>query len=92
MEWFYALGLSVLLGMVPAGIAYSKGRSFGLWWLYGALLSLVALGHALLIPPTPAARDKHLLAQGMRPCGHCAEFIRADARVCRFCGREVGCL
>lgn len=24
------------------------------------------------------------------PCPYCAERIRKDARVCRFCGREVG--
>jgi len=25
-----------------------------------------------------------------RPCPHCAEPIRRAAKVCRFCGREVG--
>lgn len=26
---------------------------------------------------------------GMKRCQYCAEKIRAEARVCRFCGREV---
>ncbi|MBM3803569.1 MAG: hypothetical protein FJW26_14810 [Acidimicrobiia bacterium] len=26
---------------------------------------------------------------GTRKCPHCAETIKADARVCRFCNREV---
>ncbi len=29
----------VLIGLIPAAIARSKGRSFGLWWLYGSALS-----------------------------------------------------
>ena len=90
MKLLLTLGIFVLFGLVPAAIAHSKGRSFRLWWLYGALLSLPALVHALLMAPTPAARDKRLLSAGMKPCGYCAEFIRADARLCRFCGREAG--
>lgn len=27
--------------------------------------------------------------QGLRPCPHCAEPIRPEARVCRYCGRDV---
>ena len=29
------LAAPVLLGLIPALIAHSKGRSFGTWWLYG---------------------------------------------------------
>lgn len=28
--------------------------------------------------------------QGRVPCPHCAELIKAEARICRFCQREVG--
>lgn len=37
------------LAFIPANIAKSKGRSFGLWWLYGWLLFIVALIHSLLL-------------------------------------------
>lgn len=37
------------LGFIPASIAKKKGRSFGLWWLYGFLLFIVALIHSLVM-------------------------------------------
>ena len=41
--------IPVALGLIPATIAYRKGRSFLLWWLYGFLLFIVAFPHAVLI-------------------------------------------
>jgi hypothetical protein len=45
----FSLLLSALLGLIPANIAKKKGRSFGLWWLYGFLLFIIALIHALVM-------------------------------------------
>ncbi len=41
--------VAALLGLIPASIAKKKGYSFGLWWLYGWMLFIVALIHSLLI-------------------------------------------
>jgi hypothetical protein len=38
------------LGLIPAFIAREKGYSFGLWWLYGWMLFIVAIIHVTLIP------------------------------------------
>ena len=38
------------LGFIPASIAKRKGYSFGLWWVYGWLLFIVAIIHVSLIP------------------------------------------
>lgn len=48
----------VLLGLIPAAIASNKGRSFALWWLYGASLFIVALPMALLMKPKQVATPK----------------------------------
>jgi hypothetical protein len=40
---------AVLIGLLPAGIARGKGRSFTLWWAYGAALFIVALPHSLIM-------------------------------------------
>lgn len=41
------------LGLITATIAKGKGRSFVAWWLFGALLFVVALPMALLMSPRP---------------------------------------
>ena len=87
MEFLF---LVVLLGLIPAVIARSKGRSFFGFWIYGALLFIVALPHVLLAKPNVTALEAQQLSSGAhRKCPHCAEVIKQEARVCRFCGRTI---
>ena len=37
-----SLIISALLALIPANIAKKKGYSFGVWWLYGWFLFIVA--------------------------------------------------
>lgn len=47
-----------IIGCLPAAIAQSKGRSFVGWWIYGALLFIVALPHSLMLKPEPKPAPK----------------------------------
>lgn len=51
--------LAALLGLIPAFIAKNKGRSFAGWWVYGALLFVVALVHSLLISARPGSDEDY---------------------------------
>ena len=75
-----------LLGLITGAIANSKGKSFGLWWFYGFMIFIVALPHSLLMKPT----DTHLIKNGgMRKCRKCAELIKEEASVCKYCGDQL---
>lgn len=49
--------VAALLGLIPASIASTKGRSFGTWWFFGAMLFIVALPMALMMKPEGPEED-----------------------------------
>lgn len=81
--------VAALLGLIPATIARKKGRRFAPWWVYGFLLFIVALPHALLLKSDVTQIEVQQAAQGLKKCPFCAEMIKPDARVCRYCGRDL---
>ena len=75
-----------LLGLIPSFIAYKKGRNFYKWWMYGHLLLIVALPHALLLRET----EDSLIDTGvLKKCPYCAEVVKREAKVCKHCGNHL---
>lgn len=74
------------------------------WALIGSLLGLVAaqrkgfsaaagaLGGAVLGPLSLLLFLVSGVTRGDRAvkCPHCAEWVKAEARVCKHCGRDIG--
>lgn len=80
------LAILALIGLLPAYIASNKGYSFIGWWIFGAALFIVALPMAIVAKPNEAGIAERT---NTRKCPHCAELIKYEAKVCRYCGRDV---
>ncbi|SRR5579883_544806 len=83
-----------LLGLIPAFIAYKKGRNFVLWWFYGTMIFIVALFHSLLLKPkvkappvaeAPPEPHEQPLPEGTKKCVFCGQLIGEASTKCPVC-------
>lgn len=85
--WLFALACVILAPGMAALVTAMGGSGFhagtaGLLVPVGVLLVALAMQTGEQVA---AERGSY---RGNRKCPHCAESIKADARVCKHCGRE----
>lgn len=80
-------------GLVGAAITENRGHGAGLGFFLGALFGPlgILIAAVLAVQPVSQTVNPQLQAtnQDRRPCPYCAEMILREAKVCRFCGRDI---
>jgi RNA polymerase subunit RPABC4/transcription elongation factor Spt4 len=76
--------------IIAAVVASRKGRSgFGFFVLSALLSPIVGLIAAIVARPNTGRLERQQIRSGMsKRCPYCSEVIRAEATVCKHCGRE----
>lgn len=81
----------VFFSLLVVLLAQRRGRSGAGYFLLSLLISPLLTAILLLVLPVNQEQldRSNLQSGGMKKCPHCAELIKADASVCRYCGRGV---
>jgi uncharacterized membrane protein YeaQ/YmgE (transglycosylase-associated protein family) len=82
------IGLWLLCGVVAAAIYSNEGRPWFTALLVGLISGPIGAILAAVTPADKAGLEQQALVSGSKKCPRCAEPVKAEATVCRFCGHE----
>lgn len=81
MEWVIGwFGFALVVGV----LAGHRGRNGAGWFFLSLAISPLLAGVLLMALP-----KQENLAGGLRKCPACAELVKSEAKVCRYCHRDL---
>jgi hypothetical protein len=80
----------IVLCFVVANYADKKGRSYAVFFFCSLIFSPL-IGFLLAVASGTDQKkleEKMLTSKEYKKCAACAELVRADAKICKHCGRS----
>ena len=83
--WTVLIIQGIIFGGFCAFIASQKNRDSGSWFFLGFFFSILAVLALIAIPKENSADQP----EAIRKCPFCAELVKAEATICRFCQKDL---